>query len=532
MTCAAHLLLALFAVSAQAGDEPVRDLPELVAVLERARGPSSWAGATAAARELGALRDARAMTARLDLWEEKWDAFQGALLRDLLYQGMRRATEAEEAEVLLAAGFDRRRHPWLRVLCFRALAASAAPVSARDLFRRGFRRDEAEIRTAWQEAAGRLLADGRVRFGRGAPRDAAEARRRLLATGPPFPHLRELRDWDEDERRALVECAVAHRDPGTRALALRTLAAGPAEDADLARAVPAAFDGDSVATRDAALDVIGRLGLADAVPTLIEDLNDAVRRGGRFPHEEAALLRRLTGRPFGPSPRAWERWWQREGRDWLLAGGMPPLRSGSGGGAGGGAAPTVASFFGLTVHARKVVLVVDGSGSMRSTRVGEASAVEAATREARTLLEGLEDGAAFEVVVVEERPVALFGELRPVRRRALAEAERFLATREYRGTSALVEALETAMATPGAEAVLLVSDGGSSAGRHQFDEFVLEEAVRLHDRYGVQVHTVLVSGNRRHRRFMAELAERTGGRATQVAPARPAAGSGAPRESS
>ena len=89
---------------------------------------------------------------------------------------------------------------------------------------------------------------------------------------------------------------------------------------------------------------------------------------------------------------------------------------------------------------------------------------------------------------------------------------RFLRSREYMHTSALLDALELAANDPLVDSVLLVSDGGSSAGKHQHSQFILEAVEQLHQQTGIRIHTILVTDSAKHAKFMKQLAESTGGK--------------------
>jgi len=64
----------------------------------------------------------------------------------------------------------------------------------------------------------------------------------------------------------------------------------------------------------------------------------------------------------------------------------------------------------------------------------------------------------------------------------------------------------------GVDTILLVSDGGSSSGLHQYSEHMLETLLAEHDRTGVRIHGICVGPDDRKAAFMRKLAESTGGR--------------------
>lgn len=492
---------------------------EIAAKLRAAVDRESYeAGAADCARTLAGMRTPEAMALRLELFDARLTSYRGVFLRDWFYAGMTQAQSLEEARLLALAAEDSKRSALQRELCLQALASAPAPVAGELLFDRSFLRAPDPVRRAWQEAAGAALARDRVQFakpaaGGGAGGAAAAARELLLAAGAPFLGHALLEDWTEEEQSAVVKAARTAKDPADRAEALRVLATRRAEPALFAAAAGEAWRREERAPRAAALAAAIEFDAYETVPALLNFLEaEAEEDTARWTTEIATALRLLTGLPFGPQPKAWRQWWTQEGPAWLEArragtapAPRPDLR-------GSGSNTMAGNFFGLTVDSNRVAIVVDGSGSMSSSRFGEVSTVEAAGREVMKFCAQLPAGAVFQLWVVETAPVPCFPQSAPTSRSNLEKAAQFLRSRPYKGTSAVVDALEAAMLDPEIDTIIFVGDGGSSAGRHQNDDFVLAAALRLHRRHGVRVHTVLVTDSRAHEKFMQALAAGTGGR--------------------
>jgi hypothetical protein len=62
------------------------------------------------------------------------------------------------------------------------------------------------------------------------------------------------------------------------------------------------------------------------------------------------------------------------------------------------------------------------------------------------------------------------------------------------------------------DTVLIVSDGGSSAGKHQYSNHILDGFERMYLRTGLRVHCVLVTDSNKHERFLRDLAAISGGK--------------------
>ncbi len=470
------------------------------------------AGAVDAAKALAELRSPAAMDLRLELFDARWASYRGVFLRDWFYAGMLRSTSLPEGERLVRAAADKRRSEALRLLCLQALENSAAPVPGDLLFDAGFLRAPANVRQAWQAAAGRALAAERAIFDQ--PADAARARAMLLDCGAPFLGFAALPDWSQEELDRIAQAALKAKDPPDRAEALWVLATRREQQAPFVAAAAAALQSGDRAPRAAALHAAAQFDAFECVPALVAFLERAEREGpGPWVVEGGDCLRRLTGLPFGANPALWRRWWAEAGPRWLeerrRGGARGPLAPPAVNAAGG---TVSARFFGLPVDSARVAVLVDGSGSMSSSTLGELGTVEAAAREVKAFCEQLPDGALFQVWAIEREPVPLFKKAMPATRAHRQEAEEFLRGRSYRSTSAVVEALEAAMLDPAIDTLLLVGDGGSSAGLHAYDEHVLAAAVRLHRRHGVRIHTVLVTDNEAHADLMQALAAATGGR--------------------
>lgn len=471
------------------------------------------AGAVDAAKELARMRTSEAMELRLELFDARWDTYRGVFLRDWFYAGMLGANSREEGDLLARAAADRKRSAALRRLCLQALAESTALVDGVLLFDDDFLRAPAPVLRAWQAAAGRTLADGRAQFAQESL--ALRARSLLLEAGPPYLGHAHLEEWTSEEQREIEEAAQKAKDPADRAEVLHVLASRSASQTAFATAAVPALRAAARAPRMAVLRAATQRDQYELTPALIAFLEQVEKEDpGPWSWEASETLRQVTGMPFGPKPEIWRRWWQEQGATWLAERRTRSTRAHVADGVRrfNESATVSARFFGLPVDSSRVALVIDGSGSMSSSRLGEISTVEAAAREAKAFCAALPDGAVFQVWVIEREPVALFKKAMPASAGNRLLAEKFLRERPYRSTSAMVEAFEAAMLDPAIDTIVYVGDGGSSAGLHAYDEHVLAEARRLHARHGVRIHAVLVTDNHAHADLLQGLADATGGR--------------------
>ncbi|MDA1258984.1 MAG: hypothetical protein O3A20_00015 [Planctomycetota bacterium] len=478
------------------------------------------AGAVDAAKALAEMRSVEAMELRLELFDARMDSYRGVNLRDWFYSGMLKANTRAEGDLMAEAAADGKRSLFLRTLCLRALEASQAPVEGGLLFDRRFLRSEGELLRAWQGAAGKVLSDARMEFARDPEKRAIEARALLLDAGAPGLGFQHLLDWSAEEIAMLSKAAASAKDPADRAQTLRVLASHKEGIASFRSAAATAVRGKDRAPMVAALEAAALFDHYELVPELINLMERSVKDEElvRFVHDSGNSLRRLTGLPFGPKPEMWRGWWAKEGEAWLSERRSRSLGPNENLGiVRDNQSDTVsARFYGLPVDSARVAIVVDGSGSMSTSKLGELSTVESAAREVSSFCERLPDKAVFQVWIIEAAPFAAFKKAMPVNRSNREKAMDFLRNRSYRSTSSVVEALEAAMSDPDIDTVVLVGDGGSSSGAHQFDGHLLDAAKRLYARHGVRIHTVLVTDSTRHEKLMKDLAEVTGG--TMVKP--------------
>lgn len=494
---------------------PCQQLDELADTLSAANDKSSYEnGAYEAAKQLADLRSEEAMELRLALFEKKMDTYRGVYLREWFYSGYLKASTKEEADLMAAAAASRKRDDWHRILLLRSLARCSAPVDASLLLDKSFDKSSAEVQREWSASLGTLLAEGRLDFGevalRKEPNHEILIRHRLLETGFADGYL-PLESLTAAEVTHLTQIIHKAKDPGDRAIAVRVLGAHPEAWPALAMASAQVFAEPECGPRTAFLEACVEHRIHAMVPVLLLALSDEAKRTpNRFTGDIGATLRALTGQGFGDSPELWNDWFSEAGEAWLLDSIQnPELNS----------APlerrdrdTVARFFGLAVETSNVVVLVDGSGSMSTNSLGGETCASAAAIEAGKFLEQLPKEAMFQVLVIEEEPILGFKKLMSASKANRGKAVKFLESRPYRSTSALYDALEKATSDPLVDTLILVSDGGSSAGKHQYSGHLLDSAKRLHRRTGVRIHTVLVTDSTKHEPFMRELAETTGGR--------------------
>jgi len=494
---------------------PIQQLGQLESTLRAATNKSSYEkGAYTAAQELAELRSAEAMELRIDLFDEKNDSYRGVFLRDWFFSGYLKASGQEEANLMAKAAANKKQSNWHRVKLLQGLERCRATISAATILDKTFLKAPLEVQRAWSGTVGAMFAEGRLdassmKFRNGKSLESL-VRERLLAVRAAEGYL-FLPNIREAELKILLRELRKNKDAGDRAMVIRALGAHESTWQALQSMGLQIFSDRACGPRTAYLETAVENHIYDLTPLLIRALEqEAKHTPNRFTADIGAALRALTGQGFGDSPGMWEKWYAEVGDSWLAGVNAKPREAI--GELERRDRDTVARFFGLAVETSNVVVLVDGSGSMSMSKLKGLSCASAAAKEAGAFLQQLPRESLFQVIVVEEKPVLGFKKLMPATKSNRAKAVKFLSGRPYRGTSALLDALEAATEDPLVDTIILVSDGGSSAGKHQYSGHLLDSAARLHQRTGVRIHTVLVTDSDRHEEFMKTLAESTGGR--------------------
>ncbi|MAW60041.1 MAG: hypothetical protein CMJ94_04295 [Planctomycetes bacterium] len=493
---------------------PAQDWKDLAKELHGARDGYEVAQASRAFAE---VRDPAAMQERVEIFEDKLEIRGGVHLRDWLISGMISAETADETEVLLEAAAHRKASALLRVSALRALRRGKAPVSAEHLLDRAFLKTEGELRRAWQNTAGAVLAQGRLIESRKAT--AAAVRARLLDDGMPFLGFRWVAP-EVEELSKILDAAKDSKHASDRAQLLHVLAPHLRQHAEvraawlelLARAVASGSLAERVAAWESTL-----AGQAyEAFPILLQGLQraSAEDQGSRHQRDYAQALRQLTGQQFGDAPQAWDRWWAESGQSWLESAIREAPKAPK------PAAPqddaTVAAFFGIPVDSNRIGFVLDGSGSMLDPLEDGRRCADAAIEELIAFLDRYPQDALFQLRIIVRDSESPFDE--PVqasarnRKKALQFIERF----DFGPASAMYDVLLLAQQDHGIDTLVFVSDGGGSWGSYAFAPHMLDGLQLAYERSGVRIHTICVGKSAPKARFMEQLAGLTRGICSRI----------------
>jgi hypothetical protein len=507
LTLSAFLTLVLAPlVAAQAGDW--KQLAEQLAQAEDGYEVAE------ASQEFSKVRDPKAMLARVEIFDDKLEIRGGVHLRDWLLSGMLAAESLEEGEILIATAASKKSSPLLRLVCLHALRRGSARVSIDSLIDRDFKRLEGELRRAWQDAAGKMLADQRVDFSQ-SKRSADDLRASLLESGAPFLGFRWFAPL-ASEIDAFRSALAKTDDPSDRAQFLYVLApqanTSPAALALYLERLSHACRSDSNAERVAVWASAVQAKIFDAVPALLMGLEySAQNEASRHLEDYAAALRALTGQQFGSEPKGWKAWWQREGETWLSARRsaseaelIPAKRLDT--------EETVARYLGIPIDSARVGFVLDGSGSMNDALEDGRRSADAAADEFEAFLARYPEDAVFNLRLIVRTSQSPFKSTVKANQKNRDKAITFVRRFDFGPASAMYDVLLAAQTDPQIDTLVFVSDGGGSWGSFAFPGHMLDGLSLAHERSGVRIHTICVGKNRNKARFMAQLAEITFGR--------------------
>lgn len=230
---------------------------------------------------------------------------------------------------------------------------------------------------------------------------------------------------------------------------------------------------------------------------------------GRLREDARRALCSLTGEAIGPYREAWAAWWRDASRDFELPRRPAPV-------APLGGADAAASFYGISTFSRRVLFVLDVSGSMaepdRATRGGERK-IDVARRELAAALYGLDVGGTFGVLLFQEDVVGSPGGVVRTEDGTRTRALAFVRGVEPSGPTNVAAALEAAYDRAGTGAidtVFFLTDGRASVGAVQTAEGLLDLVARRGRGLPVVIHAIGLGEHDAD--LLRRLADATGGR--------------------
>jgi hypothetical protein len=285
-------------------------------------------------------------------------------------------------------------------------------------------------------------------------------------------------------------------------------------------------------TRSHAATALATLRSHDGIPALIARLQTEPE--GRVRTDVSHALASLTGKDFHGNLALWQRWWADNGATFVVA---PEPQS---------AAPnpeeetTGVSFFGIETESKKVLFVLDLSGSMDFAMVprnnpdddpnrppdkpegDEQSRLQVAKRDLIKAISGLKDGGVFNLVMFASDVWTWADELVTMTPQARAEVVSYVEkdAKALGGTNlygALERALDlagakggTQFSKPAIDTIYFLTDGRASVGLTIDSEEILAFVRERNKTAGITIHTIGLS-NAHDAVLLRRLAEENGG---------------------
>jgi len=297
------------------------------------------------------------------------------------------------------------------------------------------------------------------------------------------------------------------------------------------------LEDESWLVRSTSARALAHLRVRAAVPVLIERLDV---EEGRVRTDVEAALESLTGQRFFGRIERWRRWWADEGEGFEVP--DVPDQPDAVEAAREARGVSTVSFFGVSTDSERVLFVLDVSGSMEFSMVpkqnptddpalprdmpgkDEISRLTAAKRDLVKALEGLSDGALFNVVLYASDVWTWADGLAEMSPEARAEVSAYVEQVGAVGGTNIYGALERALdlagaddgdggewAEPEIDTIYLLTDGRATVGLTTDTDDILAYVRERNRDAGITIHTIGLSGAH-DANLLRRLAEENGGR--------------------
>lgn len=263
--------------------------------------------------------------------------------------------------------------------------------------------------------------------------------------------------------------------------------------------------------RRCVVDAVGRFPDKAAVDFLV---NSVEKSDGQLKYETVLNLQRMTGQTFGGIAADWKSWWDGNREDFVFASRAAPPES---------IAMKVAprpiawdeerpTFYGLTIYAKRVVFVIDRSGSMNST-VNDETRLQRAQQELHRAINALTDADHFNIIAFNEQMQVFSRRLLRATRENKSDGIRFAYGLEAQGATACYEPLKMALeACNDLELLLFLSDGEPTSGALVDPPAIVNATRNLNLTQRTTIHTLGIDARDRHEEFLKSLAEKNFGK--------------------
>ena len=263
--------------------------------------------------------------------------------------------------------------------------------------------------------------------------------------------------------------------------------------------------------RRCVVDAVAKYPDKKAVDFLVDRLE---KSDGQLKYETALSLQKTTGQEFGGIATDWRNWWQENRDNFVFASRVEvsqPISM--------KIAPKPIpwdeprpSFYGMTIYAKRVVFVIDRSGSMNSSVNGE-TRLERAQKELQRAIKALTESDYFNIVAFSDRMQVFQTKLVQATEANKVDGIRFGYGLDALGETACYEPLKMGLdVSNDLELMLFLSDGEPNAGA-LVDPQAIVVAIANHNlTQRTTIHTLGIDARFAHETFLKNLAEKNYGK--------------------
>jgi uncharacterized protein YegL len=213
----------------------------------------------------------------------------------------------------------------------------------------------------------------------------------------------------------------------------------------------------------------------DAVPALIELMSPT---DGELLFQIGEYLNKITGEPYGTDIAGWKEWWpkNKDGFSYPSAKSLPPAK-------GPKAEQDGPRYYGLQIHAKRLIFVIDTSGSMAGPKLVNAK------KELLQAIQKLSPKAEFNIIVFNAKVYVWSPKMVEATEAAKKRAQAFVYDLPVGGATVTYDALEAAL-NMRIESIYLLTDGEPTKGKIVRPPAIVA-AIRTQNRLqGTSIHCI------------------------------------------
>ena len=336
---------------------------------------------------------------------------------------------------------------------------------------------------------------------------AAEACERLVVgrgdgfvRGAALVTLEKLEHFAADK---LLAGALADADAALRCGALMVCARAPEQEClDASKRMLA---DPQTRVRAVAIENLERLESRASALALVDQMEREPR--SRLRYEILGWLQARSGLAHGFDAEAWRSW---------AATITGRVHTGEPNAGGGPLGDTHVSFAGLNVLSDRVAFLIDLSGSLWESKVGEKTRKEIVDEQLRAVLQALPQETLFNVIPYTGVPDPWEKRLVPASKSNVARAIENFERRHQTGRGNFFDAARAALLDPEVDTLCVLTDGVPTGG-HRWNMGLMTELIAEHNRFRrAAIDSVLVDAPKKRVHDWVLIAERTGGRSIAV----------------